>query len=86
MARSMIETALTHNFGFHATGLLREAYVANLNRFYEQRAAGEDVDDISTMRAIELGNWLRAWMFIEACGFVEDDTEVSEDDDNKDPN
>lgn len=85
MARSMIETTLTHNFGFHATGLFREAYVANLNRIYEQRAAGEDVDDISTMKAIELGNWLRAWMFIEACGFVEDYTEVSGEDDSEDP-
>lgn len=85
MARSMIETALTHNFGFYATGLFREAYVANLNRLYEQRAAGEDVDDMSTMKAIELGNWLRAWMFIEACGFVEDYTEVSGEDDSEDP-
>ena len=70
MVRSMIETVLTHNFGFHATGLFREAYAANLSRLYERRAAGEDVDDVSTMKAIELGNWLRAWMFIEACGFV----------------
>lgn len=76
MVRSMIETTFTHNFGFHATGLFREAYVANLNRLYERRAEGEDID-ISTMKAVELGNWLRAWMFIEACGFVEDDTEVS---------
>lgn len=86
MARSMIETALTHNFGFHATGLFREAYVANLNRLYERRAAGEDIDDVSTMKAIELGNWLRAWMFIEACGFVEDDAKGCEEDDSEDSN
>lgn len=84
MARSMNETVTTHNFGFHATGLFREAYVANLNRLYERRAAGEDIDDISTMKAIELGNWLRAWMFIEACGFVADDPNVSEENDSED--
>ncbi|MCK9910692.1 hypothetical protein MXD81_16205, partial [Microbacteriaceae bacterium K1510] len=59
----------------HATVLFRDAFVANLNRFYDHLAAGEDLDDISTIKATELGNWLRAWMFIEACGFVEDFTE-----------
>lgn len=84
MVRSMIETTFTHNFGFHATGLFREAYVANLNRLYERRAAGEDID-LSTMKAIELGNWFRAWVFIEACGFVEDEQETFEKDDSEDP-
>ncbi len=73
MVNSMIETVLTHNFSFHPTGLFREAYVAYLNGRYAQKAAGSAVDDLSTMKVVEITNWLRAWMFMEACGFVDEE-------------
>jgi len=73
MVNSMIETVLTHNFSFHPTGLFREAYVAYLNGQYAQQAAGGAVDDLSTMKVVEITNWLRAWMFMEACGFADED-------------
>ncbi len=71
MVRSMIETVFAHNFGFRPTGLFREAYVAHLNSQYALQAAGGTVEDFSTMKVVEITNWLHAWCFMESCGFVD---------------
>jgi hypothetical protein len=76
IVNSMIETALVHNFGFHPTGLFREAYVAYVNLQYAEEAEGNVAGDLSTMKVIEITNWLRAWMFMEGCGFVDDDNSL----------
>ncbi len=76
MVTSMIETAITHNFGFHATGLFREAYVAYLNGLYAYRAEGGNVSDLSRLKAVEISHWLRAWMLMEGCGFIDGDQRV----------
>lgn len=68
MVRSTQEVVFTHNFGFHPTGILREAYVSYLDQLYERDAADEG-GDISPLKIHEVKNWLRAWVFMEMCGF-----------------
>ena len=65
--RTMVETAFTHNFGSRPTGLLREAYVAHVYSKFAARAAGRYDGDASTMKAVEITNWLGARTFTEAC-------------------
>lgn len=84
MVRSMIETVTVHNFGFRPTGLFREAYVAHLNRQYALEAAVGTVEDLSTMKAVEITNWLHAWRFMEACGFVDGEADECDDSDPSD--
>ncbi|WP_316199167.1 hypothetical protein [Bradyrhizobium sp. SZCCHNS2002] len=67
---SPVEVAITHNFGFRPTGLLREAYVSRLNSSYAREAAGGYAEDLSILKINEINNWLRAWMFMEGCGFA----------------
>ena len=70
---SPTEVVISHNFGFRPTGLMREAYVSYLNGIYEHNASGADVgEDVSTLKVNEISNWLRAWMFMEGCGFQSD--------------
>ena len=78
VCRTMVETAFTHNFGFHPTGLLREVYVAHLDSKFAARAAGRYDGDASTMKAVEITNWRGAWTFVEACSFVEEHGEADE--------
>jgi hypothetical protein len=68
MVHSPIEVVYTHNFGFLPTGIMREAYSHYLNQLYDQQKAGEDID-LYPLKILEIDNWLRAWMFMEMCGF-----------------
>ena len=70
VVKSGMEVVYTHNFGFHATGIMREAYSGYLNSIYAKNAAGDDCEDVSMLKVNELENWMRAWMFMEGCGFM----------------
>ncbi|WP_175583432.1 hypothetical protein [Salipiger sp. HF18] len=64
------EVVFTHNFAFRPTGILREAYLDYLNDLYAREAAGDGWgEDVSTLKINEVNNWMRAWMFMEGCGF-----------------
>jgi hypothetical protein len=77
MVTTLIEVVFTHHLGFHPTGLLREAYVSVLNASYRS----ENSEDMSPLKIKEITNWLRAWTFMEGCGFtsMEDDDADDED-------
>lgn len=67
---SPIEVAFSHNFAFRPTGMLREAYVSYLNGIYARNAAGTGYEeDVSKLKVEEIYNWMRAWRFMEMCGF-----------------
>lgn len=71
MVVSMIETVFTHNFGFRPTGMMREAYVSHLTTIYDRNEDSDDyVEDVSALKLIEISNWMRAWLFMEMCGFT----------------
>lgn len=76
MVNSLVEVVFTHNFGFHPTGLLREAYVSHINAKY----AADRGDDLSVLKINEVTNWLSAWMFMEGCGFTGEEEEEELDD------
>lgn len=70
MVTSFYEVVGTHNFAFRPTGLLREAYVAHLSSIYSQNEASPDSrEDVSILKINEITNWMRAWVFMEGCGF-----------------
>lgn len=69
MVGSLQEVVFTHNFGFRPTGVLREAYVSYLNQLYAGAADGDD-EDVSLTKILEVQNWMRAWIFMEMCGFT----------------
>ncbi len=81
------EVVFTHNFAFRPTGMMREAYVGHINDLYAQEAAGQGWgEDISMLKVNEVNNWLRAWMFMENCGFkageaLDDDAADDDSDD-----
>ena len=79
MVRSPREVVFTHNFGFHPTGILREAYTSYLNERYALEALSGYEVDLSTLKVNEITSWLGAWQFMEMCGFQPD--EFDEDDD-----
>tara|TARA_R110002074_G_C12496024_1_gene662181 strand:+ start:356 stop:1648 length:1293 start_codon:yes stop_codon:yes gene_type:complete len=67
---SIQEVVITHNFAFRPTGMMREAYTSHLNESYAAEAIGQGSGaDMSTLKINEINNWLRAWMFMEGCGF-----------------
>lgn len=67
---SPTEVAFSHNFAFRPTGMMREAYVSYLNGIYARNAAGTGYrEDVSKLKIEEISNWMRAWMFMEMCGF-----------------
>ena len=72
MVTSSIEVVFTHNFGFRPTGVMRDAYVSFLTSIYDYKEKGGDYD-VSTLKLLEISNWLRAWEFMEMCGFVDTD-------------
>ncbi|MGY2290881.1 hypothetical protein ACW9H6_14075 [Pseudomonas sp. SDO528_S397] len=64
------EVVFTHNFAFRPTGIMREAFTGYVNGLYAQEAAGQGWEaDISILKINEVNNWLKAWMFMERCGF-----------------
>jgi hypothetical protein len=70
MVTSMLEVVFTHNLGFHPTGMMREAYISHLNTIYARNESQGYGEDVSTLKVNEITNWLRAWQFMEGCGFV----------------
>jgi hypothetical protein len=69
MMTSMVETVFTHNLGFRPTGMLREAYVANISSFFAYEARGGRNCDNSVLKVNDTFNWFNAWTFMEGCGF-----------------
>ncbi|MER8569029.1 hypothetical protein NKH85_12610 [Mesorhizobium sp. M0924] len=70
IVESSQEVVFTHNFAFRPTGMMREAYVGYLNRIYACKAVGKDLgEDVSVVKIEEINNWMRAWTFMESCGF-----------------
>ncbi|WP_063893310.1 hypothetical protein [Sinorhizobium sp. Sb3] len=62
-----------HNLGFRPTGMLREAYVADLNSKYALDAVGKGYrEDFSLLKVNEVMNWVSAWAFMETCGWLYD--------------
>lgn len=77
MVISSIEVVYTHNFGFRPTGVMRDAYVSYLASIYDEYE--ERREDVFALKLLEISNWLRAWKFMEMCGFAGiDDDDVSE--------
>lgn len=68
---SPLEVVYSHNLGYRPTGIFREAYISFLNAIYANNAAGISDEDVSTIKVEEHSNWMRAWMFMEACGFTD---------------
>lgn len=66
----MLEVVCTHNFGFHPTGILRDAYVSYLNDEYEKEENGCSDMDLSILKVNEIYNWMKAWEFMRACGYT----------------
>ncbi len=89
MVVSMIEVVFTHNFGFRPVGMLREAFSSFLNNLYarEENGTGHG-EDVSLLKINEITSWMRAWMFMEGCGFVsgesQEEGEVENDLDESD--
>jgi hypothetical protein len=81
MVTSMIEVVFTHNVAFHPTGLLREAYVSVLTSTYQNEYA----EDMSPLKIKEVSNWLRAWSFMERCGFASVESDVEDGDEDEKP-
>jgi len=75
MVLSSLEVVFTHNFGFHPTGMMREAYTGYLNAIYAHNESGGFVENVSTLKTNEITNWMRAWLFMEGSGFVPDETQ-----------
>lgn len=78
MVVSSQEVVFTHNFAFQPTGVLRVAYTYYLNRAYAIESQGGSVEDHSALKINEITNWLRAWQFMEMCGFSGDEAENSD--------
>lgn len=69
MVTTGMETVFTHNLGFRPTGMLRDAYVANINSLFAYEASGGKYCDNSPLKVNETFNWFKAWTFMEGCGF-----------------
>jgi len=82
MRNSMLETVCTHNLGFRPIGILREAYVANINSLFSYEAEGGKYCDNSVLKVNDTFNWINAWTFMGNCGFnADEDIEDDEVDD-----
>ncbi|MCR8931124.1 MULTISPECIES: hypothetical protein [unclassified Pseudomonas] len=77
------EVVQTHNIAFHATGILREAYTGYLEQIYRFDKESEYKEDISKFKAVEISNWLRAWLFMENVSIIEETS--TRDDSHDDP-
>lgn len=70
VVNSLQEVVFTHNFAFRPTGMFREAYVAYLDNLYSYNEKNPEYsEDVSLLKVNEITSWLRAWMFMEMCGF-----------------
>ena len=71
MVKEMVETVFAEHFGFRPTGMLREAYVESLaaTRRYNSQHPAHAID-VERIQIDDIVNWLQAWVFMEACGFV----------------
>jgi hypothetical protein len=79
---SVGEVAISHNFAFRPTGMMSEAYVSYLNGIYARNAAGTGYEeDVSKLKINEISNWLRAWVFMEGCGFQAGEADEAGDED-----
>jgi len=59
---------------------MRDAYVSHLTTIYARNDSGDDyVEDVSVLKLIEVSNWLRAWQFMEMCGFTSLGTGTAEE-------
>jgi hypothetical protein len=76
MVTSMMETVFADHIGFRPTGMFREAYVEHLaaTRRYNTAVPAMAVD-LERLQIDDISNWLRAWEFMESCGFVAGDAE-----------
>lgn len=62
--------------------LMREVYVSYLNAIYMRNASEMGFrEDVSKLKINEISNWLRAWMFMEICGFQAGEIPETEGDD-----
>ncbi len=77
MVASMIEVVFTDNFGFQPTGVMRDAYVSYLTSVYDDNEKGGD-EDVFPLKVSEITNWLRAWEFMEECGFADGNDEMNQ--------
>lgn len=84
MITDMIETVFTHNLGFRPTGILREAYLANISAQFSYEASGGAPRDHSVLKVNDTFNWFAAWDFMEQCGFSGTDGDGDDDDDDGD--
>jgi len=77
MVSSSIEVVYTHNFGFRPTGVMRDAYASYLTSIYDNNEKGGD-EDVFALKLLEISNWLRAWEFMDMCGFASPEDEMDE--------
>lgn len=68
LVMSVVETATCTNFGFRPSGLFREAFVTYVNHLHQEELGGAE-HDVSVVKIEDVNNWLRAWVFMEICGF-----------------
>lgn len=79
---AVTEVRISHNFAFRPTGMMREAYVSHINAIYAHNASrGDYQEDVSELKINEISNWLRAWRFMEMCGFQAGEVPEAKDDD-----
>jgi hypothetical protein len=78
---SVTEVAISHNFAFRPTGMMREAYVSYVSGIYERNTKEAYGEDVSYLQVNEIYNWLRAWMFMEGCGFHQGMADESDEED-----
>lgn len=76
MVTTMFETVFADHIGFRPTGMFRDAYVEHLaaTRRYNQ-AFPDRAIDVERLQVDDITNWLQAWAFMEACGFVASEAE-----------
>lgn len=76
MVTAMVETVFADHIGFRPTGLFRDAYVEHLAAIRRYNASNPDVAiDVERLQMNDIFNWLKAWIFMEACGFVAGESE-----------
>jgi hypothetical protein len=76
MVTPMVETVFADHIGFWPTGMFRDAYVEHLaaTRRYNE-AFPDRAIDVERLQVDDITNWLQAWVFMEACGFVASEAE-----------
>lgn len=76
MVTEMVETVFADQIGFRPTGMFRDAYVEHLTATRRYNEAFPDhAIDLERLQVDDITNWSRAWIFMEACGFVAGEAE-----------